>query len=112
MIAFVQSAQNGVFSPASSLSKAFTSPNVAGNFLICAVRVYTGGGGTTTNVTDTNGNTGVKAPGSFVKAGLANVELWYAENCAGGSNTVTLSLPSPFYPKFVIAEYSGVATSS
>jgi hypothetical protein len=111
-IAFVQSLQatTGGAQPA-SLAQAFGSNNVAGNFLVCVVRVYTGGGGIPIVLTDSLGNTWIHA-GGFVNAFVAQIDVFYCENCLGGANTLTASLGSGHYIRFAAAEYSGVATSS
>jgi hypothetical protein len=112
VIAFVQSAQavNGGFL-LTSLSKAYTSNNVAGNLLVLVFRNFTGGGFATPAVSDTQGNTWIPVYGAFSNAGSANIAFFYVENCAGGANTVTVTNNSGF-PGFVILEYSGVAASS
>jgi hypothetical protein len=102
-IAFVQSA--GV----AGHSLAFTSNNTAGNLLILAV----GAGGAVTGVSDTRGNTWVKAVNYDESSTiLLATEIWYAENCAGGANTVSYTGGFSSFEYMGIAEYSGVATSS
>lgn len=114
-IAFVQSGSAGA-SGALSISKAFPSPNTAGNFLIAAVHVFNNGPGPgTITVTDSKGNTWTKATGSYTYgSGLGTEQIWYCENCAAGSNTVTATCgtSSSNFPGISIAEYSGMLTSS
>lgn len=109
--AFVQAVQ--ATGTTASLVQAYSSNNIAGNLLVMVTRVYNGGSATYT-VTDTLGNTWVKAPGGFLSHSTASVDLWYVANCLGGPNTVTLTITNPVstFPRFIIAEYSGIATVS
>lgn len=91
-----------------SSSLAFTRTNTAGNFIVVAIR--TGHSSRNLSVTDSAGNNyrqAVQLDNTF--DGMA-VALYYAENIAGGSNTVTVSKPQPDGGlRFAIFEYSGVA---
>ena len=93
---------------AASNSVAFASNNTAGNFLVCTIC----SGGDITNVTDTAGNTWTKAVDQGQAALLLFTDIWYAENCAAGANTVTLSGGFANFEHIAVAEYSGMATST
>jgi len=94
-----------------SSSLAFTSNNTAGNFIAVVIRA--GKSGQALNVSDSHGNT-------YKQAVLLNMTLdgetdavYYAENIAGGANTVTVSDNiSAATLRFSIMEYSGVALSN
>jgi len=94
-----------------SSSLAFTSNNTAGNFIAVVIRA--GKSGQVLNVSDSHGNT-------YKQAVLLNMTLdgetnavYYAENIAGGANTVTVSDNiSAATLRFSIMEYSGVALTN
>jgi len=94
-----------------SSSLAFTSNNTAGNFIAVVIRA--GKSGQALNVSDSHGNT-------YKQAVLFNMSLdgetdaiYYAENIAGGANTVTVSDNIPAGTlRFSIMEYSGVALTN
>lgn len=93
-----------------TLSNDFESANIAGNLIV--VGGYFGGNGQTLTVSDTRGNTYQLA--GTVDQTSDNHQIWiyYAENIAGGTNTVTGSIPaSSTDAAFFIAEYSGIVTS-
>ncbi len=88
---------------------AFGSDNTAGNLLVAVIQVSAD----VTGVTDTRGNTWVKAVEEENAGASTYLELWYVENCAAGANTVTAA--NGFGASFAhvwVGEYSGVATSS
>lgn len=92
-----------------SNAAAFSSGNTAGNFLAALIQVSSA----VTAVTDTAGNTWVKACGVANAGNALYAEIWYVENCAAGANTVTVA--NGFGASFChvgVAEYSGLATSS
>jgi hypothetical protein len=98
----------------SSGSLAFASANTAGRFIAVAVRAfYTN---QTISVTDSRGNVYRQAlKFNNVAEGAEyddTVALFYAENIAGGANTVTVSLSRAASLRFAILEYSGLATSN
>lgn len=99
-IAFVQSAR------ADAGSVAYGSNNTAGNLLVCCI----GTAGDVTNVTDTAGNTWVKATDGG--GSLLWGDIWYVENCLSGANTVTLSGGYSSHQEIAVLEYSGIATTS
>jgi len=84
---------------------AYASGNTAGNLLVAVVTTN----GTVNGVTDTAGNTWVKAAGN---AGASNrVEIWYVKNCLNGSNTVTASFTDAGTHQIAVAEYAGADTT-
>jgi hypothetical protein len=87
----------------------FPSNNTASNCI--AVSIRAGSPNETFTVTDTNGNTYQKAIQFTENADTDTVGLFYAENIAGGANTVTVSDTALDTLRFAILEYSGVATS-
>ncbi len=94
-----------------SSTLAFASNNTAGNFI--AVLIRAGKSGQVLNVSDSHANT-------YKQAVLLNMTLdgetdaiYYAENIAGGANTVTVSDNiSAGTLRFSVMEYSGVALTS
>ena len=89
----------------------------AGNFLVVGFRAYKGSSYTAaTSITDTAGNTYtlVGMSPSATGTNQAYVEMWYAENISGNaSNVITIHWPASVqYVGAVVAQYSGVATSS
>jgi hypothetical protein len=94
-----------------SSALAFASNNAAGNFI--AVIIRAGKSGQVISVSDSHSNT-------YKQAALLNMTLdgetdaiYYAENIAGGANTVTVSDNiAAGTLRFAILEYSGVALSS
>lgn len=107
MIAEVQ--HSTISGSSSSPSRAFSSNNTAGNLLV--VIVVAGSGADTTAVNDTLGNTWTHAATAFNTGSGMRTELWYAENCLGGANTVTATLSASEGWVITIAEYSGLLTS-
>jgi hypothetical protein len=92
-----------------SSTLAFTAANTAGNWIGVAIRA--GRTGQTLTVSDTRGNTYRRAVQLNDTAGATTVALFYAENIAGGANTVTVSNTSRRSTLlFTILEYAGVAT--
>src|SRR5271157_508301 len=90
-----------------SVPIAFSGANTAGNLLVIAVR---GGPDTPILITDTNRNNWVLVDSI---AGSLSVSFWYASNCVGGANTVTVQFPTSESNIYLaIAEYSGVVTTN
>jgi hypothetical protein len=98
----------------SSSTLAFPVNNTAGNWIGVVVRA--GHSGQILTVSDTRGNTYRQAVQFNETLDAPNGEtfaIYYAENIAGGANTVTVSLSiSSNTLRFAILEYSGVATAS
>jgi IPT/TIG domain len=93
---------------------AFASNNTAGNWIVVAIRA--GHSGQIFTVTDSRGNTYKQAIQFNVTVDTPNGDtlgVFYAENIAGGANTVTVSDSiNGNTMRFAISEYSGVATAS
>lgn len=102
--AFVQGAQ------AAATSVAFTSANTAGHLLVCAVENNSFVGPLA--VSDTAGNTWVSAVGPESNSDSQAVQIFYVANSKSGSNTVSVTGTGGNYTNMVVAEYSGVATTS
>jgi glucose/arabinose dehydrogenase len=94
-----------------SSSLAFAASNTAGNWIAVAIRAWKAG--PTLTVTDTRGNTYRMAMRFNETVDGMTLAVFYAENVAGGSNTVTVSgIQSSGTLRFAILEYSGVATAA
>ena len=94
-----------------SASLSFPSSNVAGNWIAVAIRA--GQQGQVFTVTDTRGNTYRQALRFNESGDNTTLGIYYAENVAGGANSVTVSdAISGGTLRFAILEYSGVATSN
>ena len=97
-----------------SSTLAFPASNAAGNWIAVAVRA--GRSGQVFTVTDTRGNTYRKAVQFNVTADTPNGDtlgIFYAENIAGGANTVTVAdTINGSTLRFAILEYSGVALAN
>jgi len=109
VVALVQTAVRDA-GPATSASLAFSSSNVAGNWIAVAIRA--GQSGQSLVVSDTRGNTYREAVRMDETTDGTTLALFYSENIAGGSNTVTVSdsLPGGTL-RFAILEYAGVASA-
>jgi hypothetical protein len=94
-----------------SSTLAFSAANAAGNFLAVAIRA--GQQAQTFTVSDTLGNTYRQAVRFSETVDAATIAIFYAENVAGGSNTVTVAdSVTGGSLRFAIFEYSGVATTN
>jgi len=93
-----------------SSSLAFPSNNTAGRWIGVAIRAWQAG--QTFTVTDTRGNTYRKAVQLNETVDMMSVAIYYAENIAGGANTVTVSDTQSGTLRFAIFEYAGIATSN
>ncbi|HJQ98607.1 MAG TPA: hypothetical protein VJ826_09840, partial [Candidatus Polarisedimenticolaceae bacterium] len=87
-IALVQHASKDAGTTSSS-TLAFSASNTQGNFILVAIRA--GSAGQSFTVTDTRGNTYRRALQQSETLDNVTVGLYYAENVALGSNTVTVS---------------------
>ena len=98
----------------SSSGLAFSSSNTAGNWIAVCIRA--GNSNQVLTVSDSRGNTYHQAVSFKMTVDTPNGEtlgIFYAENIAGGANTVTVSESiSNNTLRFAILEYSGVATAS
>jgi uncharacterized repeat protein (TIGR01451 family) len=94
-----------------SSTLAFATNNTAGNFIAVAVRA--GRTGQDVTVSDARGNTYRRALQVNATLDAVTLGIYYAENIAGGANTVTVTdTLTGGSLRFAIFEYSGVATSS
>ena len=91
-----------------SPSSAYNANVVAGNTLVGVFAAGAAGGVTITSVTDTLGDTWVKAIANNADANGDDIEIWRATASAGGANTVTLHLSSgSVLANITIAEFRG-----
>lgn len=93
------------------------SSTSAGNLMVCAV-VYNSTTSSVSSVTDSAGNSYVKAVGPVTSSSgvLADwrLEIWYKENMNGGSSfsaTATFNATYNAYKRISCHEYSGIALS-
>ena len=97
-----------------SSTLAFPANNTAGNWIAVAIRA--GRSGQLFTVTDTRGNTYRRAVQFNVTADTPNGDtlgIFYAENIAGGANSVTVSDSiNGSALRFAILEYSGIASAN
>jgi hypothetical protein len=90
---------------------AFPSANTTGNWLAVAIRA--GNVGQTFTVTDTRANTYRRAVQLDDTIDQNTVAIFYAENVAGGANTVTVSDSlTGGTLRFAIFEYAGIAATN
>ncbi len=111
-IALVQHASVDAPDSASS-SLAFNSSNTAGNWIGVCIRA--GAQGETFTVTDSSGNTyhqAAQLSDTLDTPSGNTIAIFYAENIAGGANTVTVSDTISGTLRFAILEYAGIATSN
>ncbi len=109
-IALVQHAGRDAGTTTSS-TLAFPSSNTAGNWL--AVLIRAGQMGQTFTVTDTRGNTYRRAQQFTQTRDGVTLGIFYAENIAGGANTVTVKdTVAGGTLRFAILEYTGVASAN
>jgi hypothetical protein len=109
-INFVQAVAPG-YMPDTSRSATITE--TAGNLLVVAV--YWNADSATIGVSDTAGNTYLSTPEINSPGGGwgTQVQLFYAQNIVGGSNTVTVSQSTGTHPLgLFLLEYSGIRTSN
>ena len=97
---------------ANSSTLAFPSNNTAGNFIAVVVRA--GKSGQTITVSDSHSNTYKPAILLNMTVDGETLAIFYAENIAGGANTVTVSdnLSPAGTLRFAVLEYSGVALAN
>ena len=93
-----------------SSTLAFPANNTAGNFIAVVIRA--GKRDQVFTVSDTRGNTYRRALQINQTLDTTTVAIYYAENIAGGANTVTVSdTVNGGTLRFAILEYAGVATA-
>jgi hypothetical protein len=88
---------------------AFETTNTAGNWIGVVIRASSTGQAFT--VSDTRGNTYRRAVEYGETVDATTLGVYYAENIAGGANTVTVRDTLGGTLRFAIFEYAGVATS-
>lgn len=94
-----------------SASLAFPSNNTAGNFIAVVIRA--GKNGQTFTVSDSHSNPYKQAVLLNMTGDAETIGIYYAENIAGGPNSVTITDNlSPSILRFSIMEYSGVMLSN
>ena len=109
-ITLVQHTSKDAGTTASS-SLAFGSSTTAGNWIAVAIRA--GEMGQTFTVSDTRGNTYRKAIQLNETVDRTTLALYYAENIAGGANTVTVTdTIAGATLRFALLEYSGLAPAN
>lgn len=87
---------------------AYTSNNTAGNLLVCVSSL---GSATSLSISDTQSNTWVQADFSSTWSNNSTTSaFFYALNCKGGANTVTVVNQSAAKADLCIGEYSGINT--
>jgi RHS repeat-associated protein len=108
-IALVQHTSKDAGTTTSS-TLAFTANNTAGNWIAVVIRA--GLSGEVFTVSDSRGNTYHQAVGINETGNSNTLGIYYAENIAAGSNTITVSDTSSATLRFAVLEYSGVATTA
>ena len=93
----------------SSASLSFASKNTVGNWIAVGIRV--GEPNETITVKDSKGNTYHSATQINQTGDGDTLAIFYAENIAAGTNTVTVSVSSADTLRIAILEFSGVASS-
>jgi hypothetical protein len=109
LIALVQHASKDAGTTTSS-TLAFNSNNAAGNWIAVVIRA--GKTGQLFTVTDSRQNTYRKAIQFNETIDSTTLSIFYAENIAGGANTITVSDTISGTMRFAIFEYSGVAMAN
>jgi fibronectin type 3 domain-containing protein len=110
-IGFVQVNAATPQSPQAVVAATYTSAQTAGNFNVVAVG-WNDTVAQVVSVTDSAGNTYVRAIGPTTRAGLGSQSIYYAASiapAAAGANTVTVTFTVPaVYVDLRIAEYRGI----
>ena len=89
-------------------SVAFAGNNTAGNLLVACIQAFAN----ITAVSDTAGNTWVKAVDLDEAGAPLYGDIWYVKNCAGGANTVSFTESAGFFRQIWVGEYSGIDTTA
>lgn len=110
-INYVQSAGGDAGGAGTSTTQAYTSNNTAGNGLIAILRT---GADCTVTVTDTLSNTGWQEDVHQVHSTDGYLlSVWSLANCKAGANTVNFNFNgTSTTSRYIVAEYSGLATAS
>src|SRR5215831_52921 len=112
-VGFVQGNYAVPQSPQSSVTVAFPGAQTAGNLNVAVVG-WNDSSATVTSVTDSAGNTYVRAVGPTIIQGRGTQSIYYATNIRGAaSNAVTVSYSAAaVFPDIRVLEYSGLDTTS
>lgn len=114
-IAFVSSTSGENFGGGEDTTIAATAFSVTtGNAIVVGIRFWDNDGGkSVSSVTDTAGNTYVRAGSAYTQASGTEMDVWYALNITGhASNVVTVTFSHGVAYRTVLAhQYSGFATS-
>jgi hypothetical protein len=102
--AFVQGA-SGTFTSATSQTTSFPSNNTAGNLLLAQ---FACAGTGSISISDTNGNNWIQLYQTTSFAGGQIEAAWYAVNCKGGANAVTVGGSGVTLAGVAVVEESGV----
>jgi hypothetical protein len=98
-----------------SLTATYSSAQTAGDLNVVAVG-WVDATSSVTSVTDSKGNTYIRAVGPTIASGTATQSIYYAQNivaAAAGANIVTVTFSTTVPDPVVrIVEYSGIATSN
>lgn len=107
VINYVQGNYSTPQSPQSTVSVAFGSAQSAGDLNVVVVG-WNDTNATVQSVTDTHGNTYLRAVGPTLVSGVLSQSTYYAANISPGSNTVTVVFSAPANsPDVRIEEYAG-----
>lgn len=115
-IAYVQSKKDpsdaSSDASASTMAVAYDSNVTAGSLGVACMTADNGTSSTVTGVSGSSSGTWTQAVHAE-RVGDQILDIWYKENMAGGADTITATYSSSRpYRRMIIAEYSGVATSS
>jgi len=91
-----------------SLVVAFTGNNAGGNHLVAILAALTND---PTGATDTGGNSYSAGPTAVNTSSAMKCEMYYAENCAAGANTVTGAFTGSDSVGMTLMEFSNVLQS-
>jgi hypothetical protein len=109
-ITYVQGNYATPQTPETSVEVTFTAAQSAGNLNVVVVG-WNNSTATVSAVTDSRGNTYIRAVGPTVQSGIASQSIYYAKNvaaAAAGANRVTVTFTSAAaYPDIRILEYTG-----
>ena len=109
-ISYVQGNYATPQSAPTSVSVAFSAAQAAGDLNVVVVG-WNDATATVAGVSDSRGNTYVRAVGPTIRSGVASQSIYYAKNiqaAAAGANTVTVAFSGgASFPDIRIAEYSG-----
>lgn len=113
-MAFVSSIGNTNNASGPYISTSSNFNTIAGNTIIVGVSNYTTGGVLVSHVTDTAGNTYVRAGNAEGYDANNNMEIWYATNVSGlSTNIITATFTTnAALRRLLVLQYSGLASSN